>query len=71
MVDKISRLNQIALSRGQSLAQMALSWLLAKPVVTSVIVGASSVRQLDDSLEAVDAPDFTTDELSAIDSIIL
>ena len=71
MVDKIARLNKIAEQRGQSLAQMSLAWLLAKPEITSVIAGASSVRQLDDSLEAISNIDFTSEELSEIDNIIL
>lgn len=71
MVEKISKLNEVAQRRGQSLAQMSLAWLLAKPAVTSVIVGASSVRQLDDSLDAMENMAFTPDELAEIDRIIL
>lgn len=70
-VAKARTLNEIAASRGQSLAQMALSWLLAKKYVTSVIAGVSSVRQLDNNLEAVHAPVFSDSDLSTIDSVLL
>ncbi|MEV7808913.1 L-glyceraldehyde 3-phosphate reductase [Microbispora sp. NPDC088329] len=63
----VRRLNEIAGRRGQSLAQMALAWALRDPRVTSVLIGASSVEQLDDSLDAVNRLDFTEDELAAID----
>ncbi|WP_043621422.1 L-glyceraldehyde 3-phosphate reductase [Nonomuraea candida] len=62
-------LNEIARSRGQTLAQMALSWTLRDPRVTSVLIGASSVRQLEDNVACVDGPAFTEDELEAIDKI--
>ncbi|MEU7881056.1 L-glyceraldehyde 3-phosphate reductase [Microbispora bryophytorum] len=61
------RLDEIAGQRGQSLAQMALAWALRDPRVTSVLIGASSVEQLDDSLDAINRLDFTQDELNAID----
>lgn len=70
MVEKIRRLNGIAESRGQSLAQMSLAWLLMHESVTSVIVGASSVAQLDDNLHAIDSEPFTPDQLAAIDAIL-
>ena len=57
----------IAADRGQSLAQLALSWVLRDQRVTSVLIGASSVAQLDDNLAAVDGPPLTDDELAAID----
>jgi L-glyceraldehyde 3-phosphate reductase len=63
----VRTLNEIAQSRGQSLAQMALSWTLRDPRVTSALIGASSVEQLDDSLGALDRLDFADDELAAID----
>ncbi|GIH65933.1 L-glyceraldehyde 3-phosphate reductase [Microbispora siamensis] len=63
----VRRLNEIAGQRGQSLAQMALAWALRDRRVTSVLIGASSVEQLDDSLDAVNRLDFTQDELDAID----
>ncbi|MFD1547239.1 L-glyceraldehyde 3-phosphate reductase [Nonomuraea guangzhouensis] len=72
--DRIDRelardLNEIAGSRGQSLAQMALSWAIRDPRVTSVLIGASSVRQLEDNVACVDGPAFTQDELDAIDKV--
>ena len=63
----VRALNDIAKRRGQSLAQMALAWALRDERVTTVLVGASSVRQLDDNLAALDAADFSADELSEID----
>lgn len=63
----IRALNQMAADRGQSLAQMALAWALRDRRVTSVLIGASSVAQLDDSLGALDTPTFTDAELAAID----
>ncbi len=69
VIDKITRLNKMAIARGQTLAEMSLAWLLAKPQVTSVIVGASSIAQLDNNVGALENYDFTADELRQIDSI--
>ena len=63
----IRALNQLAAGRGQSLAQMALSWILRDQRVTSVLIGASSVKQLEANLAAAQAPEFTDDELKEID----
>jgi L-glyceraldehyde 3-phosphate reductase len=63
----VRALNEIAGDRGQSLAQMALAWALRDDRVTSVLVGASSVAQLDDSLGALDRLDFSDDEIDRID----
>jgi L-glyceraldehyde 3-phosphate reductase len=60
-------LNAIAEARGQSLAQMALLWVLRHPQVTSALIGASSVRQLDNSLDALTAGPLSADELEAIE----
>ncbi|MDX2026263.1 aldo/keto reductase [Microcella sp.] len=60
-------LNAIAEARGQSLAQMALLWVLRHPQVTSALIGASSVRQLDNSLDALNAAPLTADEIAAIE----
>jgi L-glyceraldehyde 3-phosphate reductase len=60
-------LNEIARRRGQSLAQMAIAWTLRDPRVTSSLVGASSVAQLDDSLDALAKLDFSEAELTEID----
>ncbi|MEY8566587.1 L-glyceraldehyde 3-phosphate reductase [Corynebacterium sp.] len=66
-LEAIRALNAIAARRGQSLAQMAIAWVLRRPEVTSALIGASSVEQLDDSLDALDNLDFTDDELAEID----
>jgi L-glyceraldehyde 3-phosphate reductase len=63
----VRALNGIAEKRGQSLAQMALAWALRDPRVTSVLVGASSVGQLEQNVGALERLDFTDDELAAID----
>jgi L-glyceraldehyde 3-phosphate reductase len=64
----IRALNAIAVERGQTLAQMAIAWTLRDPRVTSSLIGASSVTQLDNSLDALDNLAFTDDELAAIDT---
>ncbi|MBR7826337.1 L-glyceraldehyde 3-phosphate reductase [Actinospica sp. MGRD01-02] len=66
-LDHVRALNAMAAERGQSLAQMALSWALRDPRVTSVLIGASSVAQLDDSLGALDRLGFSEQELERID----
>jgi L-glyceraldehyde 3-phosphate reductase len=66
-LDRIRALNDIAAARGQSLAQMAIAWVLRDPRVTSALIGARTVAQLDDSLDAVARLDFSADELAAID----
>ena len=70
LVSKLKELDKIAHARNQSLAQMSLSWLLAKDSVTSVIAGASSSSQLIDSLKAIDNIEFSATELHEIDKII-
>jgi len=62
-------LNEIAKARGQTLAQMSLSWLLRDPRVTSVLIGASSTRQIEDNLKSVARLDFTPAELKRIDRL--
>ncbi|MBD5333966.1 MAG: L-glyceraldehyde 3-phosphate reductase [Bacteroides sp.] len=69
-VEAARMLNDIAASRGQTLAQMAVAWLLADRRVTSVIIGASSVRQLESNLAAIDSPEFTSGQLDEIRRII-
>jgi L-glyceraldehyde 3-phosphate reductase len=66
----VKALNTLAVSRGQSLAQMALSWILKDPRVTSVLVGASKPEQLLDSLKCLDNVTFSTEELSSIEDIL-
>lgn len=70
-LDKIRRLNELAQRRGQTLAEMALAWLLKDDMVTSVLVGASSVSQLADNLQALKNTTFSEDELQEIDRISL
>jgi L-glyceraldehyde 3-phosphate reductase len=66
-LDHVRALNEIAKGRGQTLAQMAVAWVLRDPRVTSALVGASSVRQLDDTLGSLERLDFSDDELATID----
>ncbi len=66
-VARVRALNEIAASRGQSLAQTAIAWALRDPRVTSALVGASSVEQLEANVAALDRLDFTDDELAEID----
>lgn len=68
MLTKIRTLNAIAQARGQSLAQMALSWVLRKPVVTSALIGASKVEQIDSCVQALAKLTFTSAELERIDA---
>jgi L-glyceraldehyde 3-phosphate reductase len=70
VVEKARKLNEIAKARGQSLAQMALRWVLRRPVVTSALVGASSVAQLDQNLDSLKAPELSADELQQIDAVL-
>ena len=65
----IRALNSIAVQRGQTLAEMALAWVLSNPQVTSVIVGASSVEQLEKNIKATSSPVFEEEELSEIDRL--
>ena len=64
---RIQALNAIAQRRGQTLAEMALAWILKDDYVTSVIVGASSTAQLDKNLKALESPAFTQEELEEIE----
>lgn len=67
---KIRALNEIALNRGQTLAQMALSWVLRDGEVTSVLIGASKASQIKENTKIVQAKAFTADELAAIENIL-
>ncbi|WP_123308058.1 aldo/keto reductase [Cellulomonas sp. PhB143] len=66
-LERVRALDEIASGRGQSLAQLALSWLRRDDRVTSTLVGASSVRQLEDTVASLDAPALTEDEIAAIE----
>ncbi|WP_029677732.1 aldo/keto reductase [Bifidobacterium sp. 7101] len=68
---QIQDLNELARQRGQSLAEMALAWLLRDPAVTSVLIGASKPEQILDNLKAVQSADFSQEELETIDRIAL
>ena len=67
---KVKQLNELAQQRGQSLAQMAIAWTLRNPVVTSALVGASSVKQLEDNLAALNNLKFSEEELGRIEEIL-
>ena len=67
---KTRKLNEIAKQRGQSLAQLALAWVLRKPQVTSALIGASSVKQLETNLAALNNLDFSEEELAAIETVL-
>jgi L-glyceraldehyde 3-phosphate reductase len=67
---KIRALDAIARQRGQSLAQMSLAWVLRDPVVTSALIGASKVSQLEENLAALTRAAFSSDELATIDRIV-
>jgi L-glyceraldehyde 3-phosphate reductase len=69
-LDQARRLSEIARRRGQTLAQMALVWLLKDVRVTSVLIGASSVAQLDQNLDAIKHREFTSEELVEIETIV-
>ena len=66
-IGRVRALNEIAQRRGQKLAQLALQWALRDHRVTSAVIGASSVEQLDTNLDALDGPPLTDDELAEID----
>jgi L-glyceraldehyde 3-phosphate reductase len=67
---KIAKLNRIAIKRGQSLAQMALAWIIKDNRITSVLIGASSVKQLEDNVEMLENCHFTPDELMQIEEAL-
>ena len=67
-IKRVRALNDIAKERGQTLAQMAIAWVLRDQRVTSALIGARNVEQLDDSLDAIKNLEFTETELRDIDS---
>jgi L-glyceraldehyde 3-phosphate reductase len=69
-VELARRLDQVAQGRGQKLSQMALSWVLRQPAVTSALIGASRVGQIEDAVGALAARPFTAEELAAIEAIL-
>ncbi|HER40490.1 MAG TPA: L-glyceraldehyde 3-phosphate reductase [Salinimicrobium catena] len=70
LIEKLKKLNRIAEERGQSLAQMAIAWLLKDERITSVLIGVSRVSQLEDNLTALHKLDFSEKELKEIDAIL-
>lgn len=70
IIEKVKKLSDIANQRGQSLAQMALSWVLKDENVTSVIVGASSVNQLKDNIQSIENLKFTQKEIKSIENVL-
>lgn len=69
LLDRLVKLDRMAAERGQSLAQMALAWVLKDSKVTSVIVGASSIGQMDDSMKAIENTSFSEEELAIINEL--
>ena len=69
-LDKVRKLNELAWNRDQKLAQMALAWVLRQPQVTSAVIGASSVAQLETNLAALSKLEFSDEELQTIDNIL-
>lgn len=69
LLDRLGKLDRMAAERGQSLAQMALAWVLKDSKVTSVIVGASSIVQMDDSMKAIENTTFSDEELAIINEL--
>lgn len=69
-IDKVTQLNEIALHRGQTLAQMAIAWVLRKPQVTSALIGASKISQIEDAVGALDNLEFSVQEVVTIDGIL-
>jgi L-glyceraldehyde 3-phosphate reductase len=67
---KVNKLNEIAKSRGQTLAQMALAWVLRHETMTSVLIGASKVEQIEDAVGTLNRLDFSNDELQNIETIL-
>ncbi|MFV8225759.1 aldo/keto reductase, partial [Christiangramia aquimixticola] len=70
VIKQVRELNEIAMKRGQSLAQMAVAWLLKDPRVTSVLIGVSKKEQLLDNIKAIENIKFSESELKEIDSVL-
>ncbi len=70
VIDKVSRLNEVAARRGQTLAQMALSWVLRGNQVTTVLIGASKVKQIEDNVKIIGHLDFSEEEILTIEKIL-
>ncbi len=70
ILNKVRKLNEIALNRGQSLAQMSIAWILRNPEITTVLVGVSRSEQLLDNIKSLENLNFSTEELEKIESIL-
>ena len=70
VISKLNGLNDIAASRGQKLAQMALSWVLHNSAVTTVLIGASRPEQISENVEAVYKTEFTAEEIAKIEQLL-
>ena len=70
VIEKVRQLNEMAQQRGQSMAQMALAWVLRDERVTSALIGASRVEQLEDNVAALEQRLFSADELEHIETIL-
>jgi len=70
VLEKVKKLNDIAKNRNQSLAQMALAWILKDKRITSVILGASKIKQVTEGVEAIKNIEFTKEELDTINGIL-
>ena len=69
-IERVKKLSRIAAERGQSMAQMAISWTLRSPIVTSSLIGASRVSHIDDAIAAASQTDFSSDDLAAIEQVL-
>lgn len=69
-LEKVRKLNEMAAARGQSMAQMAIAWVLRNPGMTSALIGASRVSQIEEAVAALDNLDFSQDELDGIETIL-
>jgi len=70
VINKVKKLHSVAEARGQSLAQMAVAWVLKHPAMTSVILGASKIKHVNDAVSALDNLDFSVEELDTIEDIL-
>ncbi len=69
-VQRVAKLGELAATRGQTMAQMAISWTLRNPIVTSSLIGASRISHIDDAVAAANRTDFSSDELATIEQIL-
>jgi L-glyceraldehyde 3-phosphate reductase len=67
---KVTKLNEIAAARGQKLSQMALSWVLRRKEITSALIGASKVSQIEDAVDTLQAPPLSAEEIKQIEAIL-